>query len=85
MAMIPMVSNFEGDFVLQLVAVDDHFTMDEVAQACAAHSLNRRVKPRPGAILRVKEQDETQPLARTMTVKEAGLQPMATIEIYFQN
>ena len=35
MALFPLTSNFEGDFVLQLVAVDTDNTMDEVAAAAA--------------------------------------------------
>ena len=37
MALFPLTSNFEGDFVLQLVAVDTDNTMDEVAAAAAVH------------------------------------------------
>ena len=36
MALFPLSSNFEGDFVLQLLPVDTENTMDEVA-AAAAH------------------------------------------------
>ncbi|WP_199699158.1 toluene-4-monooxygenase system B family protein [Oleomonas cavernae] len=45
MALFPLSSNFEGDFVIQVVVVDDGATMDEVAAACAVHSVNRRVAP----------------------------------------
>ena len=54
MALFPLTSNFEGDFVLQLVAVDTDNTMDEVAAAAAVHSVGRRVRARPGHILRVR-------------------------------
>jgi hypothetical protein len=53
--LFPLTSNFEGDFVLQLVAVDTENTMDEVA-AAAVHSVGRRVRARPGHILRVRRQ-----------------------------
>jgi toluene monooxygenase system protein B len=56
MALFPLTSNFEGDFVLQLVAVDTDNTMDEVAAAAAVHSVGRRVRARPGHILRVRRQ-----------------------------
>lgn len=84
MAQIPLVSNFEGDFVLQLVAVDDGSTMDEVAQACAVHSVGRRVKPQPGRTMRVRVQDAAAPVGRSVTVRDAGFRPMETIEIYFE-
>ncbi len=84
MAGIPLVVNFERDFVLQLVGVDSAFTMDEVAKAAAVHSVGRRVKPRPEGILRVRRQDEEQPFPRSQTVESAGLEPMETIIVYWQ-
>lgn len=83
MSQVPLVVNFEGDFVLQLVGVDSAFTMDEVASAAAVHSVGRRVKPRSEGILRVRRQDDTQPLSRTQTVAQAGLEPMETIVVFW--
>ena len=60
MALFPLTSNFEGDFVLQLVPVDTEHTMDEVAAAAAVHSVGRRVRARPGHILRVRRHGSTQ-------------------------
>ncbi len=85
MAAIPICSNFESDFVLQLVEVDDGDSMDVVAEKCAHHSLNRRVKPRPGKTLRVRLQDGAEPFPRETTVAEAGFQPTETIEVYFED
>lgn len=84
MALFPLSSNFEGDFVLQLVAVDTENTMDEVAAACAHHSLNRRVAPRPGTVLRVRRQGSAQFFPRDMKVADSGLAPTETIEIIFE-
>ena len=39
MALYPLISNFQHDFVLQLLAVDTENTMDEVAAAAAHHGL----------------------------------------------
>ena len=50
MALFPLTSNFQEDFVLQLVAVDTENNMDEVAAAAAVHSVGRRVKARPGDV-----------------------------------
>jgi len=44
MALFPLSSNFEGDFMLQLLPVDTENTMDEVAAAAAYHTVGRRVK-----------------------------------------
>lgn len=84
MALFPLTSNFEGDFVLQLVAVDTENTMDEVAAAAAVHSVGRRVRARPDCVMRVRRQDATEFLPRTMKVAESGLKPTETIEIIWE-
>lgn len=84
MALFPLTSNFEGDFVLQLVAVDTENTMDEVAAAAAVHSVDRRVRARPGCILRVRRQGADDCLPRTMKVSESGLKPTETVEIIWE-
>jgi toluene monooxygenase system protein B len=84
MALFPLTSNFEEDFVLQLLAVDTENSMDEVAAAAAHHSVNRRVAPRPGHIMRVRRQGSSEPFPRAMKVAEAGLRPMECIEIVWE-
>ncbi|AYH43753.1 toluene-4-monooxygenase system B family protein [Azoarcus sp. DN11] len=85
MALFPLTSNFEGDFVLQLVPVDTEDTMDDVAAAAAVHSVGRRVKARPGCILRVRRQGTEDFLPRTMKVSESGLRPTETVEIVWES
>lgn len=84
MAMFPFISNFQHDFVLQLVAADTEDDMDKVAAAAAHHSVNRRVRPQPGKTLRVRLQGAEHPFDRTQTVAEAGLKPMSCLEIYYE-
>jgi toluene monooxygenase system protein B len=84
MALFPLSSNFEGDFVLQLIAIDTENTMDEVAAAAAIHSVNRRVRPRPDCILRVRKQGGTNFFPRNMKVADSGLKPTETIEIIWE-
>ena len=84
MALFPLGSNFEGDFVVQLVAVDTENTMDEVAAAAAVHSVGRRVRARPGCILRVRRQGASEFFPRTLKVAESGLKPTETIEILWE-
>lgn len=83
MALFPLSSNFEGDFVLQLVPVDDEITMDEVAAACAEHSINRRVRPQPDKVLRVRRHSTGEVYPRDLQLKDAGLLPTETIDIIF--
>ncbi len=84
MALLPLISNFQYDFVLQLLPVDDASTMDQVAEAAAYHSLNRRVKAQPGRTLRVRLQGDEQPFPREQTLAAAGVTPMACIEVYYE-
>ena len=84
MAMFPFISNFQHDFVLQLVAVDTADDMDKVASAAAHHSLNRRVRPQPGKTLRVRAQGSDKPFDRHLKVEESGIAPMTCLEIYYE-
>lgn len=84
MAQFPFISNFQYDFVLQLVACDSEDNMDKVAEAAAHHSLNRRVRPQPGKTLRVRQQGADQPFDRQTTVSQAGIKPMTCLEIYYE-
>lgn len=85
MAMFPIYSNFERDFVLQLVAVDTEDTMDQVAEKCAVHSINRRVKPQLGRVLRVRRHGEEGLFPRDMKVTDAGLRATETLDIVFSD
>jgi toluene monooxygenase system protein B len=84
MALFPLISNFERDFVLQLLPVDTENTMDEVAAAAAHHSVGRRVAPQPDKILRVRRQGAKDFIPRETKVSESGLKPMECIEIIFE-
>lgn len=85
MAVFPISSNFEGDFVVQLVVVDDSATMDEVAAACAHHSVNRRVAPRPGKVMRVRRHATGELYPRDMQLKATGLLPTETVDVIFSD
>lgn len=84
MALFPLISNFQGDFVLQLVPVDTENTMDEVAAAAAHHSVGRRVKPRPGHVIRVRKQGSEELIPRTAKISEAGIKPMECLEFVWE-
>ncbi|MBV2132776.1 toluene-4-monooxygenase system B family protein [Pseudomonas sp. MAP12] len=84
MALFPLVSNFQEDFVLQLLAVDSENTMNEVAAAAAHHSVGRRVAARPGHIMRVRRQGSENPFPREMKLHDTGLKPMECIEVVWE-
>jgi len=85
MAMIPLISNFEADFVLQVLPVDSENTMDEVAAAAAYHSVGRRVAARPGHVMRVREQGAKEPFPRNAKVSELMLKPMQCVEVVWES
>lgn len=84
MAQIPLISNFEGDFVLQLIAIDSDNTIDELAAAAAHHSVGRRVRNRPGQVIRVRKAGSTELLRRDQRVSEVGLAPMDSLEFIWE-
>ncbi|MDY0329144.1 MAG: toluene-4-monooxygenase system B family protein [Thiomonas sp.] len=84
MAQFPLVSNFQGDFVLQMLPVDTEFTMDQVAAEAARHSVGRRVAARPGSVMRVRRQGSNELFSRGLTVAKANLRPMECIEVIWE-
>jgi toluene monooxygenase system protein B len=83
MALFPVISNFQYDFVLQLVAVDTDHSMDEVAAAAAHHSVGRRVAPQPGKVIRVRRQGGASFYPRTAKLGETDIKPMEALEFIF--
>ena len=83
MALFPVISNFQYDFVLQLLPVDTDNTMDEVAAAAAYHSVGRRVAPRPGKVVRVRRQGASDFFPRSTKLCNTDIQPMEALEFIF--
>lgn len=85
MAQFPIISNFQYDFVLQLVPVDTENTMDEVAAAAAYHSVGRRVAPQPGKVVRVRRQGSETFWPRDVRLCETDIKPMESLEFIFSD
>jgi toluene monooxygenase system protein B len=83
MALFPVISNFQHDFVLQLVPVDTEHTMDEVAAAAAHHSVGTRVAPQPDKVIRVRRQGAEEFFPRAAKLSETDIRPMETLEFIF--
>jgi len=83
MALFPIISNFQFDFLLQLVPVDTDNTMDEVCAAAAHHSVGRRVAPQPDKVVRVRRQGATEFFPRQARLHETDIQPMESLEFIF--
>jgi len=83
MALFPLNSNFQGDFVIQLLPVDTENTMDEIAAAAAHHSVGRRVRPQPTKVMRIRRHGETEFFPRDMKLADSGLGPTETIDVMF--
>lgn len=83
MALFPIISNFQHDFVLQLVPVDTEHTMDQVAAAAAHHSVGRRVAPQPGKVVRVRRQGGAGFFPRDARLCDTDIRPMESLEFIF--
>ncbi len=83
MALFPIISNFQYDFVLQLVPVDTENTMDEIAAAAAHHSVGRRVAPRPDKVVRVRRQGGETFYPRDARLSQTDIKPMESLEFIF--
>ncbi len=83
MALFPVSSLVENDFVIQVVAVDTEDTMDEVAVKCAYHSVGKRVEAQPDKVMRVKRHSNGEIFPRDMKIKDAGLLATETIDVDF--
>ncbi|AEJ38834.1 toluene-4-monooxygenase system protein B [Sulfobacillus acidophilus TPY] len=79
--MVPLVGVFEGDFVAQLFVVEIGDPMSAVAEKLAVHAVNLRVMPEDRPLEVVKD---GQPLPDSMTVREAGLQPMDVVRVRYR-
>jgi toluene monooxygenase system protein B len=84
MALFPISSKFDGDFVLKLVPVDTENTMDEVAAAAAVHSVGIHVADQPGKTIRCRAEGATEPFPRDLVLADSGVEPMTTLEFYFE-
>ena len=84
MADLPLISNFEGDFVLKLFMTDSESSMAEVAQAAAANCVGVHIAAEPGKTMRVRLPGNDEPFPADMTASEAGLEPMNCVEVYFE-
>lgn len=84
MALIPLASHFDGDFVLKLLPVDSENTMDEVAAAAAVNAIGIHIAEQPGRTIRVRKQGAAEPFPRAMTVADSGLEPTECIELFYE-
>ena len=84
MALFPLSMKFSGDFVCKLLPIDTENTMAEVADAAALNAVGMHVAAQPGKTIRIKRQGDDAPFDLKMKVKDSGLLPTETIELYFE-
>jgi toluene monooxygenase system protein B len=80
MALFPLTGAFRGDFVVQLIPVDDADTMDVVAEKVAAHAVGLRVAPQDMP-MQVLHNGEIVPT--DATVAGHGMAPMDFVEVRY--
>ena len=87
MSAFPILSRFQQDAHIKVVEIAPSQTMDEVAAACAFHSIGLHVADRPGQTLRVRpttDSGSAPPWPRNLTVEKAGICFYDCIDIYFE-
>ncbi len=84
MAQIPLVHNLHDEFVLYLSVVDSENTMDEICEMAAALSIGFEKNKRADRVLRVRAVGAPEPFPPDMTVAQAGLGPLSSIELYYE-
>ena len=84
MAQIPIVHNLHQEFVLYVSIVDTEHTMDEVCRTAARLSIGLEKNQKPDAPLRVRKVGAEKPFPRDMTVAEAGITPMTSLELFYE-
>lgn len=78
---MPIVSLCRGDFLYNLVLVEDTDTIAEAAAKCAEHSVGRRVAPREDT-LQVEHGGRV--LDRAVTVGSCGIVPMSELIVSYE-
>ena len=84
MAQIPVVHNLHQEFVLYVSIVDTEHTMDEVCRTAAQLSIGFEKNQKSDASLRVRKVGAEKPFPRDMTVAEAGITPMTSLELFYE-
>ena len=77
---IPVVSLFRGDFLYNLVLIEDTDTIATVAEKCAAHSVGRRVA---ASDARLQVEYGGSFVDTTATAAEVGIIPMGEVIVSY--
>ncbi len=86
MSSFPILSRFQYDAHVKVVEADSDQTIDELADACAYHSVGLHVADQPGKALRVRptsDRDDAPPWPGHLKVSEAGIKFFDCLDIYF--
>ena len=84
MAQIPVVHNLHDEFVLYLSIVNTENTMDEVCAMAAKLSVAFEKNQNADKPLRVRTLGADKPFPRNMTVGQAGIAPMTSLELFYE-
>ncbi|TCK27597.1 toluene-4-monooxygenase system B family protein [Pseudonocardia endophytica] len=77
---MPVVAHFRGDFLYNLVLIEDTDSVADVGRKCAEHSVGRRV-PEQDAPYQVEYAGSL--LADSLTASEAGIEPMEEVIVSY--
>ena len=84
MAQIPVVHNLHHEFTLYICMVDTENTMDEVCALAAKLSIAFDKNQKADTPLRVRTLGADKPFPGDMTVAQAGIGPMTSLELFYE-
>ena len=83
MAELPIAFNLEGDYGYKVMVVDEEATIAKVIEMAVEQIAGVLVAPFPdNAVMRLRLHASEEPLADSMTVKDAGFSAMEAVVIY---
>ncbi len=84
MNVLPLAVSVEGDVLISFVPMPAENTIDQAAEFAAQFALRRRVPEQPGRTLRLRRIDAAEPLARDLTLVQAGVGHMDWLHLYYE-
>ncbi|MDR5749044.1 toluene-4-monooxygenase system B family protein [Caballeronia sp. LZ029] len=82
MSNFALVCNYEGDYGMKVIMLDDDYSMEDVARIAKENIAGVFVpEPLPGTKLRVRRHGEEEFLPESMTISAAGFIQAETVDI----
>ncbi len=85
MAQFPIVQNLHEEFVLYVVMVDSEHTIDQMCEEASKANIAFERNHKPGQQLRARRLGAEEPFDHDITVADAGITAMMSLEFYYED